>query len=59
MEYNTKRKKVVKNLLYNNQINCLFYSVSDKTFSFDFENIIDILKCEDSFMILPKFKYII
>lgn len=37
-----------------NKINCLFYSVSDDYFSFNFEEKINELKCEDSYMILPK-----
>ena len=55
-EYNINRKMTVKNLLIKNQINCLFYSVEDENFSFDFEEKIDEIKCDDSFMILPDIK---
>ena len=55
-EYNKKRKAKVKGLLDKNKINCLFYSVSYDTFSFDFENKIENLECDESFMILPEFK---
>ena len=55
-EYNIDRKKTVKNILDNYKINCLFYSVSRGVFSFDFENLIRNLECDDSFMILPEIK---
>ena len=53
-EYNVTKKITVKNLLVKNQINCLFYSVRDKKFSFNFKDEIKDLKCEDSFMLLSK-----
>ena len=55
-EYNIQRKKSVKNILGKNEINCLFYSVSHDSFSFDFENEIKNLECDDSFMMLPCLK---
>ena len=56
VEYNTIKKKHVSNLLKKNEINCLFYSVSDDYFSFNFQEKINELKCEDSYMILPEIK---
>ena len=55
-EYNINRKITVKNLLNKHQINCLFYSVTDNNFSFNFEENIDDIKCDDSFMLLPRIK---
>ena len=53
-EYN-KRKKL-KNLLSRNQINCLFYSVRNKYFSFNFEDKVDDIECTNSFLLLPELK---
>jgi hypothetical protein len=52
-EFNTNRRATVHNLLKNNQINCLFYSVKNNSFSYDFKEKINDLACEDSFMLLP------
>ena len=54
-EYNIKKKKTVKSLLEKNEINCLFYSVKDDKFSFNFEKKVHDLECEDSFLLYPKF----
>ena len=53
VEYNIKRKATVGKSLAKNKINCLFYSVSNDLFSFDFGEKIDNLIFDDSFMILP------
>ena len=53
-DYNLKRKKAVSNLLNKNQITCLFYSVENDRFTFDFEKKIENLDYNDSFMLLPK-----
>ena len=53
-EYNIKRKISVSNLLDKHEINCLFYSVSNDEFSFNFKEIIKDIECKDSFMLLPK-----
>ena len=56
VEYNTTRRKHVSSILEKYEINCLFYSVADDYFSFNFQEQINELKCEDSYMILPEIK---
>ena len=56
VEFNYKKKASVINLLAKNQINCLFYSVSNKYFSFNFEDKIKDIECTDSFLLLPEMK---
>ena len=55
-EYNVKKKSSIKGLLAKKQINCLFYSVSNKNFSFNFEDKINDIECTDSFQLLPELK---
>ena len=55
-EFNNKRKPSVINLLSKNQINCLFYSVSNRSFSFNFKDKIKDIECTDSFLLLPEIK---
>ena len=55
-EFNYKKKASVINLLAKNQINCLFYSVTNKYFSFNFEDKIEDIECTDSFLLLPEMK---
>ena len=55
-EYNIKKRQTVINLLAKNQINCLFYSVKNTDFSFNFEDKIDDIECTDSFLLLPELK---
>ena len=55
VDYNYEnRKKVMENILSNNNINCLFYSVNYDNFSMDFGNFIKEIQCKDSFMIIPQ-----
>ena len=41
-----------------NELNCLFFSIQDMNFTFDFLHIIQEIKCEESFRIIPEGKYI-
>ena len=34
-----------------NELNCLFFSIQDMNFTFDFLHIIQEIKCEESFRI--------
>ena len=55
VDYNYEnRKKLMENILSNNNINCLFYSVNYDNFSMDFGNFIKEIQCKDSFMIIPQ-----
>ena len=55
-EYNIKKKQTLINILTKKQINCLFYSVTKRDFSFNFEDKIDDIECTDSFLLLPELK---
>ena len=41
-----------------NELNCLFFSIQDMNFTFDFLHIIQEIKCEESFRIIPEGEYI-
>ena len=51
---NTKCSKILKK----NELNCLFFSIQDMNFTFDFLHIIQEIKCEESFRIIPEGEYI-
>ena len=40
-----------------NELNCLFFSIQDMNFTFDFLHIIQEIECEESFRIIPEGKY--
>ena len=54
MNNNTKCSKILKK----NELNCLFFSIQDMNFTFDFLHIIQEIKCEESFRIIPEGEYI-
>ena len=53
-EYNIKRKKTVSNILKKNKLTCLFYSVENDIFTFDFEKKVENLEYADSYMLSPR-----
>ena len=60
-EYNIGNSNII-NILTKNKINCLFYSVQNNIFSFDFAFNklffpITHLKCENEFRLIPESKY--
>jgi len=44
-------------ILDNKEMNCLFFSIQDMNFTFDFVHIIKEIKCDEAFRIIPKGKY--
>lgn len=48
-----KRHTIFENTLNNKRINCLFYSVQDDYYSYDFKNGIEEIQCKNSFMVYP------
>ena len=44
-------------ILDNKEMNCLFFSIQDMNFTFDFLHIIKEIKCDEEFRIIPKGKY--
>ena len=52
--YNQSRKNEVLKVLSNKAINCLFYDVSNKEFSFDFKNNFNDIPLNNSFLIYPQ-----
>ena len=52
-EYNYMNQESVFKILSNKRINCLFYSVKNDNFTFDFDNYIQELKTSKSYMIIP------
>ena len=58
--YNQTRKNEVLKVLSNKNINCIFYDVNNKKFSFDFINNFNDIPLNNSFLIYPqnnKIKY--
>ena len=60
-EYNIQNSNLIS-ILNKNQLNCLFYSVQNNIFSFDFafDKLffpINHLKCENEFRLIPESKY--
>ena len=53
IDYNIEQKLEVKNILDRKNITCLFYSVLNSIFSFNFKDPIKDLICQDSFLIYP------
>ena len=37
-----------------NELNCLFFSIQDMNYTFDFLNEIKDIKCSEAFRIIPK-----
>jgi hypothetical protein len=52
--YNQSRKNEVLKALSNKTINCLFYDINNKEFSFDFENKFNDIPLNNSFLIYPQ-----
>ena len=52
-EFNYNNQESVFKILSNKRINCLFYSVKNDIFTFDFENYIQELETSNTFMIIP------
>ena len=53
IDYNIEQKLEVKNILDRINITCLFYSVLNSIFSFNFKDPIKDLICQNSFLIYP------
>lgn len=53
-KYNENNKKKVLKLLNKNQINCLFFNEKNMEISFDFQNNIDEIHLDNSFILFPE-----
>ena len=54
-EFNRRNSKDVFKLLDNNKINCLFYSIFNDEFTYNFIDTFKEFKCQESFKIFPKY----
>jgi len=55
-EANEKNSKC-STILGKNELNCLFFSIQDMNYTFDFLNEIKDIKCSEAFRIIPKSNY--
>ena len=58
VEFNYQNKEdITENILANQRINCLFYSVKFDNYTMDFGTFIKNIECKSSFMIIPNMKF--